>query len=269
MRLEYPIVEAIKSVLPLVDEMVVNVGRSGDGTLDMIRREFSGKPVTVLDREWDASVGGAVLAGETNFAMRHSVSDWVVYVQADEVLHEKGIPRIRECMTKHLDEDRVQGLLVEFVHHYGLPELVATSRTWYRREVRIVKTISGAESYHEAQGFRVGGKPIRAVRSGATYHHYGWLRSCAALEQKSEADFRIYGRKEPRSFENLPWEYGLREFSGRHPGEIDNWFAEMDDRFPGVGDRFWTLRQVRMLISDLVERSIGRKIFEYRNYVEF
>jgi len=33
----YPYVEAIQSILPLCDEMVVNVGKSNDNTLEIIR----------------------------------------------------------------------------------------------------------------------------------------------------------------------------------------------------------------------------------------
>ncbi len=265
-RLEYPILAAINSILPLVDEMVVNVGRSSDGTIDLIERACSGDNIHVLDREWDQSLGGAVLAHETNIAMKYRSSDWIVYVQADEMLHEDGLPLIRETMVRHAHDDRVQGLLVDFKHHYGSPDLLATSRAWYRREVRIVKTRSGAQSHHEAQGFRVGEQRIQAVRSGGTFHHYGWARSAEALGAKSEADNEIYGRKAPRTYGALPWEYGLRPFSGSHPAAAAGWLTEMEGRYPGVGPRRWSLRQARMVISDVLERGTGRRWWEYKNY---
>jgi glycosyltransferase involved in cell wall biosynthesis len=268
LRLEYPIIEAIKSVLPLVDEMVVNVGRSDDGTFELLVSAFAQQNVVVLDRDWDLSEGGAVLAQETNIAMRQSEADWVVYIQADEVLHEDGIPALQNGMSEYLNDERVEGLLVDFVHHYGLPEIVATSRTWYRREVRIVKTNSGAASYHEAQGFRTPRGRIRAAKCGARYHHYGWVRSAATLEAKSEADFRIYGRKKPKSVQGLPWEYALKEFLGSHPEAVRGWLEMLEGRFPGIESRSWNWHQLRMLVSDVVERSTGKRIFEYRNYDE-
>ena len=42
-KFDYPIVEAIRSALPLVDEFIVNVGQSDDGTLDLIQYVGSGK----------------------------------------------------------------------------------------------------------------------------------------------------------------------------------------------------------------------------------
>ena len=34
-KYDYPVVESIRSVLPVVDEFIVNVGRCDDGTLEM------------------------------------------------------------------------------------------------------------------------------------------------------------------------------------------------------------------------------------------
>ena len=36
-KYDYPVVESIKSALPLCDEFIVNVGRCEDGTLELIR----------------------------------------------------------------------------------------------------------------------------------------------------------------------------------------------------------------------------------------
>ena len=47
---DYPIVEAITSILPLVDEMVVSIGQSDDGTEDLIKSinsKYNAKKITV------------------------------------------------------------------------------------------------------------------------------------------------------------------------------------------------------------------------------
>ena len=40
-RYDYPILEAIKSVLPLCDEFIITVGNSEDGTLELIQTLIS------------------------------------------------------------------------------------------------------------------------------------------------------------------------------------------------------------------------------------
>jgi hypothetical protein len=66
---DYPVVEAITSILPLCDHFVVAVGRSLDDTLDLVRGIGNPK-IHILETEWDDSLreGGQVLAAETNKA---------------------------------------------------------------------------------------------------------------------------------------------------------------------------------------------------------
>lgn len=97
-RFDYPIVEAIRSILPLCDEVVVAVGRSDDNTRELIEQIGSDK-IRILDTVWDDALreGGRVLAEETNkaFAAVNPKADWCFYIQGDEVIHERDHPAIR------------------------------------------------------------------------------------------------------------------------------------------------------------------------------
>ncbi len=67
-KLDYPIVPAIRSILDICDEVLVNVGKSDDDTRDLV--ESIGDPrVRILDSVWDLSLGGGMLAFETNRVM--------------------------------------------------------------------------------------------------------------------------------------------------------------------------------------------------------
>ena len=46
-KYDYPVIEAISSVLPLCDEFVVAVGKSSDGTLDLIKSIKSTKIIII------------------------------------------------------------------------------------------------------------------------------------------------------------------------------------------------------------------------------
>ena len=65
--LDYPIVPAIRSILELCDEIVVNVGKSDDDTRDVVAA--LGDPrIRILDSAWDFSRGSGALSQETNRA---------------------------------------------------------------------------------------------------------------------------------------------------------------------------------------------------------
>src|SRR5689334_19405062 len=89
-KYKYPIEEALRSILPLCDEIVVAVGRSEDNTRELVAS--IDPKIRILDTVWDDSLreGGKVLAVETDKAYRalDPNSDWCVYIQGDEVLHE-------------------------------------------------------------------------------------------------------------------------------------------------------------------------------------
>ena len=91
-KYDYPVVESIISILPIVDEFVVSVGNSDDGTLELIQSINSPK-IKIVHSVWDDSLrkGGTILAVETDKAFQHvsADSDWAFYLQADEVVHEK------------------------------------------------------------------------------------------------------------------------------------------------------------------------------------
>ena len=95
MKYDYPVVESIRSLLPLVDEMVIDLGDSEDDTEGLIKAIGSDK-MKMFHSVWDKNLreGGKVLAVETDKAM-DAVSpdaDWLFYIQADEVIHEKYLP---------------------------------------------------------------------------------------------------------------------------------------------------------------------------------
>lgn len=272
-RLDFPVLEALRSILPLVDELIVNVGPSGDGTRDLLA-SLADPRLRLLDGSWDATAGSAMLATETQRALDACRGDWAIYIQADEVLHEAGLAPLRAAMSAAQDDRTVDALLVDFVHFYGGEEWVAGGRSWYRREVRVVRPGIGLRSHQDAQGFRRsdGARKPRARRSGATYHHYGWARPLTALAEKREIDNALYHRGQPGRAPlgaALPWEVGLRRFTGTHPAVIRDWLAR---RRPEMPPEFlplpWSARHLLQRASLGLERLTGWRPFEYTNYIE-
>src|SRR4029078_955862 len=100
----YPVVESIRSILPVVDEMVVCLGDSEDETNTLIESIDSNK-IKIIHSVWDSNLreGGKVLAVETNKAMDATATDadWLFYIQADEAVHEQYHPVIINAMTKY------------------------------------------------------------------------------------------------------------------------------------------------------------------------
>jgi len=272
LKLDFPVEASIRSILPVCDEVVVNVGRSEDETLALVR-SIGDPKIRIIETEWDMSRRNSVLGDETLRAMRACRHPWGIYIQADEVLHETGARILAEAIRQHDADRRVEGLLVKYLHFYGDLGTIAINRRWYRREVRAVRLDPALDirPYQGAQGFRVGPehRRIRARLTGAEMFHYGWARPAQALRAKREASAVIYPWSREREARRplLPWFPGLTRFRGSHPAAAREWVdARRHDAERRVEAPHFRTEFLRFYLSDAIERLTGARVFEFRNY---
>lgn len=248
-KYDYPIVEAITSILPLCTDFVVAVGKSDDETLALIRGIDPVK-IRILETVWDDSLreGGWVLAEETNkaYAAIDADADWCFYIQGDEVVHEQYHPAILEVLRRWKDDLRVDGLLFNYLHFYGSYDYIGTSPSWYGHEIRVVRKDKSFYSYKDAQGFRKGqDEKLRVKAVDAWVYHYGWVKEPKAMQQKQETFNKLWHddqwvRDNVVSAETF--DYGrdidaLGLFGGTHPAVMQrriaarNWAFDYDLSF--------------------------------------
>ncbi len=272
---DYPIVEAITSILPVVDEMIVLVGDCTDGTEELIRSIASPK-IKIHHSVWNTQLqaGGVVLAEETNkaFALIDPASTWAFYIQADEVIHEKYHAAIIEGCKKYKDDNRVQGLLFKYLHFYGTYQYVGDSRRWYSHEVRIIRNDKCISAYRDAQGFRVGEKRLDVAKIDAWVYHYGWVKSQEKMITKmkdvsnywiaDKAEWERFMAKENMfSFEDYD---SISRFTGSHPKVMENRIQQQDyDLQLDVNRKKLKLKH---RIMYFVEKLTGKRFFEFKNY---
>ena len=270
-KLDFPVEASIRSILPVCDEVVVNVGRSEDETLDLVR-SIADPRIRIIETEWDMSRRNTVLGAETLRAMRACTHPWGIYIQADEVLHETGAVELAAAVRAYDADPRVEGLLVQYLHFYGGFDTIATHRRWYRREVRAVRLDPALDirPYQGAQGFRVGPdhRRIRARLTGARMFHYGWARPAHALREKRELGKTMYPWRDADERKPLlAWIPGIRPYRGRHPTVALEWIDRRRlDPERVIAPRQFRWRFLRYYVSQVIERLTGVRVFEFRNY---
>ncbi|HRH67732.1 MAG TPA: glycosyltransferase family 2 protein [Bacteroidia bacterium] len=273
-RFDYPIVEAITSILPLCDDFVVLVGNSEDETLDLILAIGSPK-IRIVKSTWDDSLreGGRVLAAETNKALDTISEDttWCFYIQGDEVMHEEFIPVVRESMNRWKDDQRVEGLLFDYRHFYGSYDFIADSSRWYRKEVRIIRNDASIRSFRDAQGFQKNGRPLRVKHSGGSIYHYGWVKP-PEKQQEKQRNFHKLWHSDDWLKKNIPdvavFDYSgidsIAHFTGTHPHAMNkrirekNWTLSVDPTIKKLS--------LKSRFKMTVEKYTGWRIGEYKNY---
>ena len=275
LKYDYPIVEAITSILPICDLFIVAVGQSHDGTLALIQ-SIADPKIQILHTTWDDTLkeGGKVLAAETDKALRQIPPDydWAFYIQGDEVVHEQYLPLAFAAMQRHKDDPTVDGLLFAYQHFYGSYSYIGNAARWYRHEIRIIRPRPDIFSYRDAQGFRKQpNQKLRVRSSGATVYHYGWVRPPATMLAKVQ-DFDKLWHGEPSTQLASPasdFDYSqvdsLALFTGTHPLVMQ----------PRVAQKNWTfdhdisIRRLRLKdrLKHFARKYLGLSIGEYKNYV--
>src|SRR6218665_2066925 len=92
-QLDYPFIESIKSLIDWVDEYIVVVGDSTDGTREAVEA-LNHEKIKIVDTTWDMSLrkGGKVFAQQADIGTKNATGDWFIRLQADQVFHEKDMP---------------------------------------------------------------------------------------------------------------------------------------------------------------------------------
>lgn len=273
---DYPIVEAITSILPICDEFVVAVGNSSDGTLELIQSISSDK-IRIIETVWDESAreGGRAFALETDKAYQaiSSDTDWAFYIQGDECVHENDLPIIKAAMQMHANDSAVEGLLFHYKHFYGSYDYIADSRRWYRREIRVVKFDKKVHSYKDAQGFRKAGKKIHAKLIDASIYHYGWVKPPQGLNKKVR-NFHQYYHDDTWLDKHMPENFifdlenaeRLTRFEGTHPAVSQNRIHSMQWPFHFDPSALRKRMSLRRKVLQQIEDWTGWRIGEYCNY---
>lgn len=228
--LGYPFIESICSALPLCDEFIIAVGNSEDDTLERIKAIHSEK-IIIIPTYWNEKMQdrGFVYAQQKMIAQYNCTGDWAFYLEGDEILHEKDIPKIREAMEINLNKPEIEALAFDYFHFFGSPEWLAKSPAWYRQECRIIRNTIRSFApdglYWVVMNKNSRGRYPKAALIGSPIYHYGHVRSIAAMQEKNQRVGKYWGRNHPlfNGYQIDP--EAIRPFSGDHPAIVKDWLT--------------------------------------------
>ncbi|HQH25929.1 MAG TPA: glycosyltransferase [Oligoflexia bacterium] len=296
--LYYPVAESIRSILPICDEFVVAVGQgsAGDRTREVIE-EINDPKVKIIDTVWNEKdfQHGAINARQTDIAMQACAGDWLFYLQADEVVHEKYLPVIHARLEELLHDLEVEGLLFSYKHFWGDYLHYIESHSWYSREIRIVRNVPQIHSWHSAQSFRYydryehpwqkdGTRKLRAAVVDAEVFHYGWVRPPQLMQKKNKALFLLHrgAKSAEEAFRQAPAEFSYGDLSklpvyrDTHPAVMAGMISRMNwaDRLAVQPKRWFHSSSFKHeTLKDKaitwVEKHLhgGEQLFRRKNYV--
>jgi len=296
--LYYPVVESIKSIVPIVDEFIIAVGKGDkDDTTRQQIVAINDPKITIIDTEWEEKYckRGVINAYQTDIAKQACKGDWLFYLQADEVIHEKYLPIIEARCKELLDNERVEGILFKYKHFWGDYFHFHESHGWYPYEIRIIRNRPEIHSFESAQSFRKfeyydnprqqdGTHKLKVALVDAEVYHYGWVRPPHLMQKKNRAFHSIHWgfKKAKEYYDNASQEFDfgplncLSPFEGTHPQVMQerikqmNWKEKLQYsgkpnkyRKPHKHERF----KYRFLTFIEEKFNVGKEIGGFKNYI--
>ena len=263
--LGYPFVQSIKSILPIVDEFIVNVGESEDETLEFIK-SINNQKIRIIESSWNETMQdrGYVYGQQKMIAQFNCTGDWAFYIEGDEIYHEDDLDKIKNSMKRNLNDPNVEALVFDFKHFYGNANSYLDSPGWYRSEARIIK--NSIRSYAPDGLFWLildsnkKGRYPRAKHTGVTCYHYGWVRSEIQMNLKSSMVNKYWG-SEPSKIDYSQIDQSIiKLFQGEHPKLIREWLPKEKDLYQADLNYSLTLKQKKHLIMIKLERFFGAEL---------
>ena len=152
----YPFLESMQCILPLVDELVIAVGNSTDGTREAVAALHPTK-IKIIDTVWDDNLreGGKIFAQQANIALDNCKGKWAFHIQADELIHEQDYDKLKQAIAAANKDENIEGIVFDFLNFYGGYHHIGATRKWHRNEVRIIRNLPQIRSYRDSQGFRI------------------------------------------------------------------------------------------------------------------
>jgi len=293
-KLYFPAKQSILSILPIVDEFVIAIGKgdADDKTEEVIRSIDSDK-IKIIHTDWDVDSypWNTVFAQQTDVAKEACTGDWLFYLQSDEAIHEKWLPVIKNACNTYLDDKKVDGFLFKYKHFWGDYNHYQLNHVWYDREVRLIRNDKSIHSWKDAQSFRKfdsfdysfdayhqhAGEKLNVIELPCEIFHYGFVRPPKLMRKKSKSsEVSFFGKYRPDKInhEDDTFDYGplnkVTIFKGEHPQAMADWIADFhwknELRYSGsfAGHKHDNLKY--RLISWFENTFVGKQLWGFQNY---
>lgn len=286
LQLDYPFIESMQSILPIVDEYIVVLGDSADGSREAIT-DLNNAKIKIVDTVWDDNMrsDGKIFAQQANIGLDNvsKDADWIFHLQADEVVHEKDLPVIKDAMQKYLSETKVEGLLFDFINFFGDYLHYAPSRRYHQKEIRVIRNDPNYRSYKDSQGFRFftnpshmeneKGRKLSVKKIDASVYHYSYVKDPKVQLQKHLVfgnrwqendewmkDF-LEKNKDGYKYDEIDF---LKKFKGTHPAVMKSKMEKQDWNF--IYDPSKNNMSTKEKFMKMLQDITGKQFFINKNY---
>jgi len=233
-KLNYPLDRVIKSIAPLVDEVIISVDpTSVDDSVDYVHdlmlevnSSIGRDVVRYIESCWDLdNIGptGPEFARQTNIAMDACTGDWLFYLQCDEAIHEKDYSKIRSLITA---ED-VDAYSMARLYFYG--DLDTVRDDWTTPIIRLFRKGTRVSS---GDAMNTSGDGI-VKECDVPIYHYSRIGDPSIITKRILSLDKLFHSNEKLLDEEelKPYDFSTHNFDCMHKSDVDVGRQEVGSNF--------------------------------------
>lgn len=266
--MEFYLEELIKSIWSIADEIVVvNGDNSCRETVDVCKkvvrdmgfdwyigdggnlRPLPDGKFCLYFNKWEPRMGWQMLYLQKNIAISHATGDWVLRLDADELIHEDDLEKIRGAIDYAENNDLyINAFTFKVLHFWGDYDHIKTGKNesdpgenWYERRVHLFRNNLRYHDGHDKHGndtdSLVDGKynPVLHLPTTANTSircfHYGHVRSKEVYLNKKNKIERMFHGGNWQDLTEWKWDMtGTVEYEGTHPKVMENRISIMGEK---------------------------------------
>tara|TARA_R110002072_G_scaffold174303_4_gene329482 strand:- start:97022 stop:99490 length:2469 start_codon:yes stop_codon:yes gene_type:complete len=202
--------ECLRHAQGAFDELVLVDTGSTDRTIE-IAESFGAK---VLHRAWDDD-----FSAPRNFGLQSATGDWILVLDADEIIHEGGCERTRELVQN----PSALGYHLRFTNNYGNGKTIGVMMV---RLFRNLPGIAYENIIHEQVTpslQRIGGEMgLSFLSCEIEVEHHGYTDQLMTSRSKNERNERLFLKQAEELPDDVYGHYKYGDFLRRVPGRTDD-----------------------------------------------
>lgn len=189
------IAKCLESVHDFVDELIIVDTGSTDQTISICEK-YQAK---IFSYQWNDDFSAA-----RNFGLSKASGDWIIWIDADEVLESENRQLIRDTISN----TRSAMFYLPIINYYGDALPVKNDQAYLYYQPRLFHNHLGIEfqnKIHEIPKFPESNYTQSTIETiEVPVHHYGYIKTVTTKKNKSARNLKIL-EQESQKPDHIPW----------------------------------------------------------------
>jgi glycosyltransferase involved in cell wall biosynthesis len=221
-----PYIEAIESIVPFCDEVIVLDGKSEDGTWEKLQKKYKdSKIVRLYQRKYDTDVPG-IDGSQKAFARAFCSGEFCIQIDADQIFEDGEDFKVKEMAKSFPENADLMHILT--IDYFGTTETVRKNKWYISNDYHMSRFFLSRNKDYITHGINVHAM-ITDGETGKLYAKEGMSDGCEYINIIDREMIPQFG----------PWDQSINSLRLTNPKEYKKRINELYKQWPKVHHVSW------------------------------